>query len=104
MAEMEWKDTELQQPPAGVPLIVTVRANWKAFPEVLGPVYRLQNAVNGGTEYFNFGTGSELGSITNSVIGPNGVRIVAWDFWPKPYEWDRWEKYEDDSAGSAGGA
>lgn len=89
MVRIEWKDPVVRLPPLGVPLIVTIEANWKHWREVLGPVYRLQNAVNGGSEYFNFGTGAELGSITNSVIGPNEVKVVAWDFWPTAYEGER---------------
>lgn len=85
MAKMEWKDPARESVPLGVPLIVSIRASWKNWPEVLGPVYRLKNAVNGGVEYVNFGAGAELGSIENSVIGPEGVEIIAWDFWPVAY-------------------
>ena len=85
---VEWKKPEAVNPPIGVPLIVTIKAKWKEFTEVLGPVYRLRNAVNGGLEYVNFGTGAELGAIGNSVIGPNEVRVVAWDYWPEAFSND----------------
>ena len=81
----EWEKPDANNPPLGVPLIVTIRCGWKNFSEVLGPVYRLKNGVNGGIEYVNFGTTAELGSIENSVIGPNNVEVLAWDFWPSPY-------------------
>ncbi len=86
MAKMEWKNPKREAPPIGVPLIVTIKAKWKDFPEVLGPVYRLQNAVNGGVEFVNFGAGAEIGSIENSVIGPNNVEVLVWDFWPTAYQ------------------
>lgn len=85
MAKMEWKDPARESAPLGVPLIVSTKASWKTWPEVLGPVYRLKNAVNGYVEYVNFGAGAEVGSIENSAIGLEEVEIIAWDFWPVAY-------------------
>lgn len=83
----EWKHPETNPAPLGVPLIVTIKCNWKDLPEVLGPVYRLKNGINGGTEYVNFGAGAKIGTVENSVIGPNGVAIWAWDYWPAAMTW-----------------
>lgn len=79
----EWISIDKEQPPTGVPLLVTVKADWKGYPEVLGPVYRLQNHANGNLEFLNYGP--DAGFCAGGLIGPTDCNVIAWAKWPEPY-------------------
>jgi len=75
---VEWKKPETEKPPRGEPLIVTVKCAWKAFQETIGPVYLLRDPATWRWVYWD--------GDRNSLIGPDDVKIIAWDYWPAPVE------------------
>ena len=74
-----WKDPEKTKPPKGVPLIVTIKRNWQHWTETLGPVYYMQSPWDGDVQFRTHGD-------WNGVIGPDDIKVIAWDFWPDAYQ------------------
>lgn len=75
----DWKDVSANPPPAGVPLIMKIHCGWKDFEETIGPVYYMKDSNTGKFMYYNVSTTLE----TIKLIGPDQVKFIYWDFWPK---------------------
>lgn len=69
-AETLWTLTSEQDPPKGEPLIVTIQAKWKDYREVLANVYYVYNSSYAKFVFYD--------PFEGKVIGPSGVKVVAW--------------------------
>lgn len=77
----DWTPIEVKSPPAGVPLIVTVRRDVSEGPRlvVLDNVYYMK--VRGNPDFGFYGAADE-----NNQIGPSYFKVTAWMEYPEPYE------------------
>lgn len=76
----EWKSPVIDEPPVGKPLIVTIHRDWQEHNEVLCcAAYYLKDARDGQKHFF------ELGNLVDGLIGPESVKVVAWDEWPDAF-------------------
>ena len=76
----EWKDPNKDKPPIGRPIMVTIKRDWQSHTELLACVaYYLVDPRNGQRHFY------EAGDLQNGLIGPEQVKVVAWDYWPDPY-------------------
>ena len=78
---VEWKDPAVSQPPLGKPLIVTIRREWQKPTETLACACYYMVDPRDGKRYF-----FEAGDIQNGMIGPESVKVYAWDYWPEAYQ------------------
>lgn len=69
-AETLWAITSEQEPPKGEPLIVTIQAKWENYRKVLSHVYYVYNSSYAKFIFFD--------TLEGKVIGPSGVKVVAW--------------------------
>lgn len=74
-----WKDPEKTKPPMGVPLIVTIQRDWQKHTETLGPVYYMKSPWDGKVQF-------RTSDNWDGVIGPDSIKVIAWDFWPDAYQ------------------
>lgn len=91
-AETLWTLTSEHEPPKGEPLIVTIQAKWKNYREVLSHVYYVYNSSYAKFVFFD--------PLEGKVIGPSGVKVVAWmrmpDACEAPVIWgekDEWMEF-----------
>ena len=76
----EWKDVASIEPPLGKPLIVTIKREWQNTTETLGCCcYYLVSPQTGKRQFY------EAADLNNGLIGPESVKVIAWDYWPDPY-------------------
>lgn len=75
-----WKSIETIKPLKGVPLMATIQRNWQKKRSCIGPVYYMQDPE---TKEWNFYY--IHGDLNNFIIGPDSVKVIAWDLWPDSY-------------------
>ena len=73
-----WKPIGSTNPLKGVPLMVTIQQDWQKKRRCIGPVYYMQDPE---TKEWNFYINGDL----NNIIGPECVKVIAWDLWPDAY-------------------
>ena len=76
---VDWHNAALHRPALGVPLIVTIKREWQKHTETLAPVWLMKNPNNGRMEY-------RTGPGWDECIGPDSVKVLAWDYWPDAYK------------------
>ncbi len=78
---MNWKSIEQGLPPVGVPLVVAITGEWynKNEKRVVAPVYYVKEHA---TQKWRF---VETNNGTYNIIGPDYFKVVAWDYYPKPW-------------------
>ena len=76
----DWKDPAKIEPPLGKPLMLTIKRDWQKRTETIACAsYYLVDPRDGQKHFY------EAGDLQNGLIGPEQIKVIAWDYWPDAY-------------------